>query len=110
MLTHFATQEVKIQGATGPLASLGKRNKAAVSDTEVGVGGTTSWRICALNKHTSVAVFFEVAATAAHGHGGSASHFVMQFATQYQHPSGQQRLRVCFLVPPQSCFFRDLDV
>ena len=83
-----------MQGATGPVASLNRRHKGTVSDMEVGIGGTTAWRMCALTTQTSVAIFFEVAGSAALSHGGGTSHFVLQFVTQYQHPLGQQRLRV----------------
>lgn len=91
---RIVLQELKLQGATGPLASLHKKHKAAVSDTEVGVGGTSSWRLCALNRQTSVGIFFEVASSPAQAQGGGALHFVLQFSTQYQHPSGQNHLRV----------------
>lgn len=44
----------------GPCISLNRKN-AAVSDSEIGVGGTSAWRICALDPSTSLCVVFEVA-------------------------------------------------
>lgn len=36
------------------------RKDATVSDSEVGMGGTTAWKFCALTPSTTAAVFFEV--------------------------------------------------
>ena len=44
----------------GPCISLNRKN-ASVSDNEIGVGGTSAWRVCALDPSTSLAVLFEVA-------------------------------------------------
>ena len=44
----------------GPCISLNRKN-SAVSDNEMGVGGTSAWRICALDPSTSLTVVFEVA-------------------------------------------------
>lgn len=54
------SKELKISGVIGPCISLNRKN-AAVSDSEVGVGGTSAWRVCAIDPTTSLAVIFEVA-------------------------------------------------
>lgn len=67
---------------------------ASVSETEIGVGGTSAWKLCTLSTKTSLAFYFEV--VNAHSNEippGTA--FFIQFVTQYQHGSGQRRLRVC---------------
>ncbi|KAK9805138.1 hypothetical protein WJX72_001479 [[Myrmecia] bisecta] len=88
----LCTKEVKIAGASGPIASLKRRN-ASVSDQETAVGGTCAWKLCALSPRTSLAVFFDVVNT----HNAPVPDgqlFLLQFLTHYQHPDGQQRLRV----------------
>ena len=54
------SKELKVCGVIGPCISLNRKN-ATVSDNEVGVGGTSAWRICALDPTTSLTVVFEVA-------------------------------------------------
>ena len=85
-------------GATGPLTSANNKSSLA-SEVELGVGGTTSWKLCALSQATSLGMFFEVAAS----HGTvleSGQILCLQFQTQYQHPSGLNRLRVTTVARP----------
>lgn len=108
------SKELKICGVIGPCISLNRKN-AAVSDSEIGVGGTSAWRICALDPSTSLCVVFEVAnqvishcvtyhstddiyqllfsvqqaSAIPQGQPGA-----VQFITFYQHSSGQKRVRV----------------
>lgn len=35
-----------------------------VADVEVGLGGTTTWKLCSLDSETSVALLYEITATA----------------------------------------------
>ncbi|KAK7873471.1 hypothetical protein R5R35_011818 [Gryllus longicercus] len=87
-----ASRELKISGAIGPCVSLGTKGPS-VSDTEIGLGGSCQWKFCTFNPNTSVALFFEVvnqhAAPIPQGGRGC-----VQFITQYQHSSGQRRVRV----------------
>eukprot|EP00050_Salpingoeca_kvevrii_P010416 m.8299 g.8299 ORF g.8299 m.8299 type:complete len:767 (-) comp2844_c0_seq1:371-2671(-) len=84
--------EIKVCGTIGPCISA-QRKGAGVSEQEIGIGGTTAWKVCGLDTSTTFASFFEVVnqnpATIAQG---QRAHF--QFITHYQHPSGQMRLRV----------------
>jgi protein transport protein SEC23 len=50
---------VKISGAIGPVSSL-KKKTACVGEGEIGIGGTSQWKICSLNPKTAIAVYFEV--------------------------------------------------
>ncbi|KAH9542694.1 hypothetical protein CY35_13G021000 [Sphagnum magellanicum] len=89
----MTTREVKVCGAIGPCSSLHKKG-VSVSETEIGIGGTSAWKLCTLNSKTAIAFYFEV--VNAHSNpipAGTA--FFIQFVTQYQHGSGQTRLRVC---------------
>jgi len=100
----FPSRDVKINGVIGPCAPLDKKT-AAVSETQIGWGGTSAWRMCGLDAGTTVAVFLEVAQqeaksgkeAAAAGPGAQAQQFFLQFCTSRQLPSGEQRLRVCTL-------------
>ena len=64
-----------------------------VSDTELGVGGTCQWRMCGLYPNSTYAFYFEVVNqhNAPIPQGGRG---FIQFITQYQHSSGQRRVRV----------------
>jgi protein transport protein SEC23 len=52
-------RELKVCGVIGPCVSLNRRNQY-VSDSEIGVGGTSSWKVCGLDPSTTLAVAFEV--------------------------------------------------
>jgi len=86
------TKELKICGAIGQCASMGKKGPS-VSESVVGVGGTSAWRICALDPSSTLAVYFEVANQSSNpipkGQKGC-----IQFQTHYQNSAGQRVLRV----------------
>ncbi|KAK3748819.1 hypothetical protein RRG08_065326 [Elysia crispata] len=86
------SRELKVSGAIGPCVSLGVKGPA-VSDTEIGLGGTCQWKMCGLYPTTSLAVCFEVVNqhNAPIPQGGRG---YIQFITQYQHSSGERRVRV----------------
>nr|CAD7590259.1 unnamed protein product [Timema genevievae] len=86
------SREVKVSGAIGPCVSLNVKGPA-VSDTEIGLGGTCQWKFCTFNPNTTCALFFEVVNqhSAPIPQGGRGC---LQFITQYQHSSGQRRIRV----------------
>lgn len=52
-----------MSGLLGPAARLDKKS-SAVSDTEVGQGGTTQWRLCSVDFDTAVSVYFDITASA----------------------------------------------
>ncbi|XP_055373756.1 protein transport protein Sec23A [Condylostylus longicornis] len=89
------SREIKISGGIGSCVSLNVKG-GSVSDTEIGMGGTTQWKICAFNPSSTMAFFFEIvnqhAAPIPQGGRGC-----LQFITQYQHPTGQRRIRVTTL-------------
>ncbi|XP_044013279.1 protein transport protein Sec23A isoform X2 [Aphidius gifuensis] len=90
------SREIKVSGAIGPCVSLGTKGPS-VSEQEVGLGGTCQWKFCSLTPSTTTALFFEVvnqhAAPIPQGGRGC-----IQFITQYQHSSGQRRIRVTTIV------------
>jgi protein transport protein SEC23 len=54
------TKELKICGAVGHLSSLEKKGPA-VAETEIGIGGTSAWRLCGVEPASTYAIYFEVA-------------------------------------------------
>uniref|UniRef100_A0A8C4XXQ7 Protein transport protein SEC23 n=1 Tax=Gopherus evgoodei TaxID=1825980 RepID=A0A8C4XXQ7_9SAUR len=86
------SREIKISGAIGPCVSLNSKGPC-VSENEIGTGGTCQWKICGLNPNTTLALYFEVVNqhNAPIPQGGRGA---IQFVTQYQHSSGQRRIRV----------------
>eukprot|EP01135_Chromosphaera_perkinsii_P005941 Nk52_evm9s373 gene=Nk52_evmTU9s373 len=86
------TRELKICGAIGPCTSLNKKHHA-VSENEIGIGGTNAWRMCGCDPATTLALYFEVVnqhtQPIPQGQRG-----LVQFVTQYQHSNGQRRLKV----------------
>ncbi|KAM4690679.1 protein transport protein Sec23A isoform 1-T2 [Rhinophrynus dorsalis] len=86
------SRELKISGAIGPCVSLNAKGPC-VSENEIGTGGTCQWKICGLSPTTTLAVYFEVVNqhNAPIPQGGRGA---VQFVTQYQHASGQRRIRV----------------
>jgi len=90
------SREIKVMGAIGPCISLNVKGPC-VSETDLGLGGTCQWKMCTFTPSTTCAFFFEVvnqhAAPIPQGGQGC-----VQFITQYQHPSGQRRIRVSTIV------------
>uniref|UniRef100_A0A674BH38 Protein transport protein SEC23 n=1 Tax=Salmo trutta TaxID=8032 RepID=A0A674BH38_SALTR len=86
------SREIKISGAIGPCVSLNAKGPC-VSENEIGTGGTSQWKICGLDHNTTLAVYFEVVNqhNAPIPQGGRGA---VQYVTQYQHSSGQKRIRV----------------
>ncbi|CAH8360662.1 unnamed protein product [Eruca vesicaria subsp. sativa] len=89
---------VKVQGVIGPCASLEKKGPLC-SDTGVGQGHTCAWKMCGLDKSTSICLVFEIAKreTADVVLQSQINQFYFQFLTYYQHSNGQTRLRVTTL-------------
>uniref|UniRef100_A0AAY3ZZ62 Protein transport protein SEC23 n=1 Tax=Denticeps clupeoides TaxID=299321 RepID=A0AAY3ZZ62_9TELE len=86
------SREIKISGAIGPCVSLNAKGPC-VSENEIGTGGTCQWKICGLDPSTTLALYFEVVNqhNAPIPQGGRGA---VQYVTQYQHSSGQRRIRV----------------
>ncbi|KAG5857455.1 hypothetical protein ANANG_G00019640 [Anguilla anguilla] len=86
------SREIKISGAIGPCVSLNAKGPC-VSENEIGTGGTCQWKICGLDSNSTLALYFEVVNqhNAPIPQGGRGA---VQFVTQYQHSSGQRRIRV----------------
>ncbi|EDL28469.1 SEC23B (S. cerevisiae), isoform CRA_a, partial [Mus musculus] len=58
------SRELKIAGAIGPCVSLNVKGPC-VSENELGVGGTSQWKICGLDPSSTLGIYFEVVNQAA---------------------------------------------
>lgn len=84
------SRELKVSGLIGHASSLHVKN-GNVSENEVGIGGTSQYRICALSPQHTYAIFFDVANVSPLPPNAQS---YIQFITHYQHASGTYRLRV----------------
>jgi len=89
------SRELRVQGAIGHAVSMNAKGPT-VSENEIGIGGTTAWKVCGLNDTSTLAVFLEVVNQhqAPIPQGGRGC---IQFITHYQHSSGLRKVRVTTL-------------
>ena len=88
----IASRELKISGAIGPCASM-KKGGPTVSETEIGVGGTTQWYLGGIDPTSTMSFYFDVTNTNATPLPQHKRRY-MQFITQYMTSTGKSRLRV----------------
>ena len=89
------TKEIKVSGLIGHAVSVSNKS-TYVGETEIGIGGTSTWKMAGLMPRSSFGVYFEIVSQApgmALG-GGAGPHGSIQFTTHFTHSSGSQRLRV----------------
>ncbi|KAJ9172514.1 hypothetical protein P3X46_015744 [Hevea brasiliensis] len=93
-----SSKDTKVQGIIGPCASLEKKGPLC-SDTVIGQGNTSAWKMCGLDKATTLCIIFEIVKKDSPDASvqPSSNQFYFQFLTYYQHSSGQMRLRVTTL-------------
>ena len=84
------SRELKVAGLIGHASSAAVKG-ASVSENEVGIGGTTQYRMSALSPQHTYAVFFDVANTQSLPPNAQ---LYIQFITHYQHSLRQYRVRV----------------
>ncbi|XP_042836902.1 protein transport protein Sec23B isoform X2 [Panthera tigris] len=53
------SRELKVAGAIGPCVSLNVKGPC-VSENELGVGGTSQWKICGMDPTSTLGIYFEV--------------------------------------------------
>ncbi|KAK9144185.1 hypothetical protein Sjap_004088 [Stephania japonica] len=92
------SKDIKIQGVIGPCASLEKRTPIC-SETIVGQGSTSAWKMCGLDRATSLCLVFDIVKKDTPDAVGqpTSNQFYLQFLTYYQHNNGQMRLRATTL-------------
>jgi protein transport protein SEC23 len=54
-----ASRELKVCGAIGHCTAVPKKGPS-VAETEIGIGGTTCWKLCSMDPNASTALYFEV--------------------------------------------------
>lgn len=88
------SKEIKVQGVIGPCASLETKG-VSCSDSVIGQGGTTAWKLSGLDRNTTVTVFYDISPTTQSGPTTAiGQQFFLQFLTFYQHHEGDMRIRV----------------
>ncbi|KAK5839553.1 protein transport protein SEC23-like [Gossypium arboreum] len=94
MLEIGCSKEIKVQGIIGPCTSLEKKGPN-VSDTVIGEGNTTTWKMCGLDKSTCLTVIFDLSSTDQSNVPETVNpQFYLQFLTSYQDPEGKTLIRV----------------
>lgn len=88
------SQELRVSGLVGH--AVGQNNKTGyVAETAIGIGGTSSWKLCGLSPRSTYALYFDsVGKTPPPITNGAPPQAFVQFITHYQHSSGMFRLRV----------------
>lgn len=88
------SKEIKVQGIIGPCASLEKKGMSC-SDTVIGQGGSTAWKLSGLDRSTTLTVFYDISPTTQSAPTTAiGQQFYLQFLTFYQHHEGDMRIRV----------------
>ncbi|CCE72489.1 Piso0_000067 [Millerozyma farinosa CBS 7064] len=87
------SRELKVSGVIGNTSSLNVKSPN-VSENEIGIGGSSQYRICSTSPQHTLAVFFDVANTQPLP---PQSQSYIQFISHYQHSSGTYRVRVTTL-------------
>lgn len=102
-LEVLPSKDIKVGGLLGPAARAEKKSPH-IAEAEVGLGGTTMWKMAGIDMDTTVATFFEITASnkdndnaGAAGPGAQQQQFFLQFITKYMHYSGELRCRVTTL-------------
>ncbi|EFA84122.1 putative transport protein [Heterostelium album PN500] len=83
---------LKVCGAIGHLSSLNVQSPN-VSENEIGIGGTSSWKVCGLDQNSTFAFYFEVANQHTNPIAPDQPGLI-QFITTYQNSQGKRILRV----------------
>uniref|UniRef100_A0A0L0NVY3 Protein transport protein SEC23 n=1 Tax=Candidozyma auris TaxID=498019 RepID=A0A0L0NVY3_CANAR len=103
------SRELKVSGLIGHASSL-KAKTHYVSETELGIGGTNKYKMCAISPQTTHAIFFDVVNNLPLPNEAQA---YMQFITTYQHASGTYRVRVTtvatILTPDEQLLAQSFD-
>lgn len=96
-LEVLPSHDVKVCGVVGPCSPLARKTQA-VSDTIIGMGETTAWRVGSLIGSTTLACYFDVATLSRESNnaqmGTGVQQFFIQFVCKSQLPSGERRCRV----------------
>src|SRR3990167_490069 len=84
--------EIKVSGAIGHVHPIKKQTNAVAKDRHIGLGGTNAWRVAALDSHSNIAFFFQLANASIQPTKDQKG--LVQFKTLYTNSAGQQFLRV----------------
>jgi len=85
------SREIAVSGAIGHVATA-RHKSGAVSETPIGIGGTTEWKTAVMDPNTAIAFYFDINNTKS-GETFGGQYGLVQFKTTYTHPSGQKVMR-----------------
>lgn len=86
------SREIKLQGILGSCVSLNVKS-SSVAEEEIGVGGTSQYRVCALDPGASYAVYLQVSNPNSNPLPPNTLGYI-QFCSNYTHADGTRRVRV----------------
>ncbi|ODV79064.1 vWA-like protein [Suhomyces tanzawaensis NRRL Y-17324] len=92
------SSDLKIQGLIGNATALPVKKdnqyiEKCISNSIIGEGSTTSWKLCNVNPQSTYALYYEKM-------DSNNPYTFVQFLFHYQHPSGELRLRVTTIPIP----------
>ena len=95
----LTSRDLRVSGCIGCCASLGVKKQNVFEGPETGIGGTSAWKLCGMDRDLTLAVFFELAAKDREAAGGAQhnTQLFVQFQTRYTTSTGESRLRVTTL-------------
>lgn len=93
------SRELKVSGMIGHGSAIqnSKNGNSQIAETEIGMGGTTSWKIPGVSSSSTLTLFFDAGSKTPPPQAQSQQQqhqAIVQFITHYLHPSGSFRLRV----------------
>ena len=86
------SREIKVSGLIGQAVSLNVKSNH-VAETEIGIGGTNQWRICALTPDQTYGIYLESSNPNNNPLPQGQLGYV-QYTTRYTHMDGSRRVRV----------------
>jgi protein transport protein SEC23 len=99
----LVTKELRVMGMIGP--GISAKKAPSVSETSIGVGGTSTWRIPGGDHRTSPSFFFEVVNQ--HNQAIGTPFGMIQFITNYSLSSGEKVTRVTTLARSWANYAQD---
>lgn len=94
-LEVIPSRDIKVCGLLGPAAAMEKKS-VAVSETVIGVGGTTLFKLPSMDKDTTLLTLYDVVGSTKDkaANGSLWQQFFVQFVTKFTTAEGEQRCRV----------------
>lgn len=86
---EIKTSGVKLNGLIGNCTKIDPRTVENVAKSEIGVGGTNSWKLGSISNHSTYSIYYELSEEVS-----SKGFAIFQFITSYNHMDGTKRVHV----------------